>query len=397
MSIIPVILAPVLLFLSAAVLYLFALAAAYFFCRPGKRYDERAPELRFAVIIPAHNEAEGISATLESMKNLDYPAHLYDAVVIADNCTDATAEAAGKEGMRCLVREDPSKKGKGHALEYALRVLLREEFDCFIVVDADSVLTGNFLRVMNSRMLAGHGVVQACYGMSNPDAGPLSYLFFIGNVLENRLFYGGKSKLGLPVNLRGNGMCFSRRVLEMQPWNAYSVVEDTEYGLKLIQRGVKVHFEQDAQVLARQPETLGQARNQRIRWASGNMAVTRAYALRLMLKGLFAYDLALFDTGFGLLVLSKPLLLLLSLLSAAVSLFYFSAGGKGGAVFAGWAVLLLLAQTAYLLTGIFMEEINCLRMRYLLLSPVLILWFFLVASLGLVGYRGDLWLRTKRV
>jgi cellulose synthase/poly-beta-1,6-N-acetylglucosamine synthase-like glycosyltransferase len=393
---IPIILTPVLLFLSAATLYLFFLAAVYFFHRPNKKHRDRLPELRFAVIIPAHNEAAGISGTLDSLKRIDYPSRLYDIVVVADNCTDNTEEAVVSEGIRCMRREDLSRKGKGYALEYAVRSLIREDYDCFVFIDADSVVSGNFLRIMNSRMLAGHKVVQGCYGISNPDASPLTYLFFIGNTVENKLFYEAKSRLGLPVNLRGNGMCFSRGVLLKNPWDAFSIVEDVEYGLKLIRQGIRIHFEQKAEVLARQPETLRQANIQRVRWASGNMAVSKGYALRLIFGGLLKKDAALVDTGFSLLILSKPLLLLLSVLSAAGSLIYLSAGAGGGHFYAGWSISLLLAQAAYLLTGVFMERLDSRRIVYLLISPLIIMWLFLIAALGLFGYKEGLWLRTRR-
>ncbi|HEX8948585.1 MAG TPA: glycosyltransferase family 2 protein, partial [Dissulfurispiraceae bacterium] len=344
MIILQIVLAALLAFLSLAILYLFFLAAVYFFRKPAEKGEACAPKLRFAVIIPAHNESEGIAGTLTSLKALDYPGRLYEAVVVADNCTDNTAETVRAEGFRCVERNDPSRRGKGHALEYAIRRLMREEFDAFAVVDADSTVSGNFLRVMNAGLLSGHKAVQAYYGMSNPDASPLTYLFCIGNIIENKLFYAAKSKLGLPVNLRGNGMCFSRELLIENPWDAYSIVEDVEYGLKLIRRGIRILFEEEAQVLARQPETVRQAGNQRIRWASGNVGASKAHAVKLMFAGLAKKDPAFFDAGFSLLVLSKPLLLFLSLLAATGAILFAVSGGAHGGFYAAWALSLLLAQ-----------------------------------------------------
>ena len=396
MSLLQLALAALLVFLSLAVLYLFFLAAVYFLRKPVEKGEVCPPTLRFAIIIPAHNESEGIAGTLHSLKALDYPGLLYEAVVVADNCTDNTAETVRAEGFRCVERNDPSKRGKGHALEYAIRGLMREEFDAFAVVDADSTVSGNFLHVMNARLLSGHKAVQAYYGMNNPDASPLAYLFCIGNILENKLFYAAKSKLGLPVNLRGNGMCFSRELLIENPWDAYSIAEDVEYGLKLIRRGIRIPFEEEAQVLARQPETIKQAGNQRIRWASGNMGASKAHAVKLMLAGLTKGDPALFDAGFSLLVLSKPLLLLLSLLAAAGATLYAASGGIRGSFYAVWALSLLLAQLVYFATGVLMGGVSARRVVYLLLSPVFLAWLIFTSALGLVGYRGDLWLRTKR-
>ena len=347
------------------------------------------------MVIPAHNESSGLSPTLRSIREVDYPAHLYDVVVVADNCSDDTAEVAETEGVRCLKRDDASKKGKGYALAYAVDELMKERYDGFVFIDADSVVSRNFLQVMNDRLLAGHPVVQAYYGISNPDASPLSYLFLIGNTVENKLFYAAKSRLGLPVNLRGNGMCFSRRMLLHNPWSSFSIVEDVEYGLKLIRQGIRIHFECEARVLARQPETFGQAHIQRVRWASGTLSVSKAHAVKLMCYGLSEKSMAVVDAGFSLLVLSRPLLLLLSLMSAVLSLAYRAAGG--GAFHAGWALSVLLAQTAYLMAGVFMERLDCRRITYLILAPFVVVWFFFITVLGLAGYREGLWLRTKRV
>ncbi|MCC6345978.1 MAG: glycosyltransferase [Nitrospirales bacterium] len=389
-------LVPVSLFLTGAALYLFFLAAVYFFGKPQGSPAGCAPERRFVLIVPAHNEAEGIGGTLRSLKELDYPPHLYAVVVVADNCTDSTAAVAGAEGIRCLERKDPSRRGKGHALAFALRILMRERYDCFVVVDADSTVHRNFLRVLNGRSLAGQRVIQACYGIANPDASPLTYLFAVGVCIENRLFYEAKTRLGLPVHLRGNGMCFARETLRKQPWSAFSVVEDVEYGIKLIRRGIPVHFALETEVRARQPETFGQARNQRVRWASGNAKISRSYAFTLLKEGVLKRSCALFDAGLSFFVLSKPLLLLLSLLLAAGALLYASTGAPRGRFYAGWSLALLGAQAVYLSLGIFLEGLDRRRLSYLLSAPFLLLWFFFIALLGLAGYRGNLWLRTKR-
>ncbi|MFO0752902.1 MAG: glycosyltransferase family 2 protein [Thermodesulfovibrionales bacterium] len=391
-----ILLAPVSLFLTGATFYLFFLAAAYFFRRPAASREGCAPERRFVLIVPAHNEEEGIPETLRSLKELDYPQHLYDVVVVADNCTDSTAAVVRAAGVRCLERQDASRRGKGHALAFALRVLMREEYDCFVIVDADSTVGGNFLRVMNGRSLAGQKVIQACYGISNPDASPLTYLFAVGVCIENRLFYEAKTRLGLPVHLRGNGMCFARETLRKQPWNSFSVVEDVEYGIKLLRRGIPVRFALETAVLARQPETVGQAQTQRVRWASGNAKISRTYALTLLKEGILKRSCALFDAGASFFVLSKPLLLLLSLLLSAGALLYAAAGAPRGRFYAGWSLSLFAAQAVYLSLGIFLEGLDRRRLSYLLFAPFLLIWFFCIALLGLAGYRGDLWLRTKR-
>lgn len=365
--------------------------------RKNKIISDSSPEIKFAIIVPAHNEATCISRTLESLKGIDYPPYLYDVVVVADNCNDNTAELVREAGLQCLERHDPSKRGKGYALEYAISALINRDYAAFVIVDADSIVDANFLRSMNSRLLSGQKVIQAYDGLSNPDASALTYLFLVGNIIENKLFYEAKSRVGLSATLRGNGMCFSREIILKHPWNAYSVTEDTEYTIGLVQQGVKIYFAPEAKVLAKQPETLHQAHIQRVRWASGNIKISKGYAFKLLLIGLRRRDFAVFDMGLSLMVVSKPLLFFVSLFLIGLSLIYFSVDSGGGRFYITWAAMLFNAQIIYVATGVLMGRLGLKRIGYLLYSPFLAGWFLSVTVLGLFGYRENLWVRTKRV
>ncbi len=229
------ILLPLLLLLSLALGYLVLLALAGLL--PRRPAPARGPALRFAVVVPAHDEETTLPRTLAALAAVDYPAELFRVVVVADNCTDRTAQVAEARGARCLVRRDPRNPGKGQALAFAFGILLQEPYEALAVLDADTVPDPDFLRIMNDRLLAGQRVVQALDGVANPDDGPLTYLFHVGNTIENELFHAGKERLGLPTLLRGTGMCFAADVLRRHPWQAFSVTEDTEYGLALLEAG----------------------------------------------------------------------------------------------------------------------------------------------------------------
>ena len=381
--------------LSFAVVYLFSLMIVYLLSEKNVPSVRIAAVKRFAVIVPAHDEAEVIRCTLDSMRRIEYPQELYDVVVIADNCSDTTASIVREEGFICFERTDSHKRGKGYALEYAFNQLLPGNYDAYVVIDADSVVSPDFLAGMDLRLQKGQIVIQAYDGLSNPDSSSLTYLFYIGNIIENKLFYAAKERLGLPIMLRGNGMCFSRAVIEQHPWQAYSIVEDTEYGLNLIKSGIRIHFATEIQVLAKQPETLKQAHTQRLRWASGNATLSKGYAVKLMWQGVRERRLDLLDAGFSFFVLSKPLLLLGSVvavvLSAVVSIY-----GMVGPVWLMWALTLLAAQAMYLFTGIVMGGITIRNLQLLLLAPFLIIWFIYVTLLGLAGLKKNQWLRTER-
>lgn len=382
--------------LTAAVLYLLLTAFIALAGGRGGRRLPAPPKRRFAVVVPAHDEEEGIARTVTNLLCLDYPRELYEVVVVADNCTDATAAVSRRCGARVLERFDAEKRGKGYALHFAFAALLKESADAFVVVDADSLLDRDFLRVMNDRLLGGEKVVQAWYGLSNPDVNPLTYVLHVGNVIENLLFYTGKTRLGLPALLRGNGMCFAREVLEKVPWDSFSVVEDSEYTVRLVRRGIAIPFAAETRVLARQPETLAQARTQRVRWASGNMKLTRGEGVRLLREGFVSGNAPLADLGATFLTLSKPLLLLLALLLGGIALAIGLLDGDNRTF--GWLLgfLPLALMTVYLAMGVLAAGISFRRVFHLLCSPLYLVWLFVVALLGVAGYRSNLWLRTGR-
>lgn len=376
-------------------LYLAALLAVAILHRSKKADAETVPVKRFAIIVPAHNEVGVIERTLSSLASIDYPVELFSVLVVADNCTDQTAEIARAAGVRCLERHDSQRRGKGYALEYAFVVLLRENFDALIVVDADTIVSKNVLNSLNSRFQHGEKVIQIYNGIANPTASPLTYFFSVGNTMENDLFYIPKEHLKVSSILRGNGMCFSREVLEKVPWNAHSIVEDTEYSIELIRRGFSIHFASEARVLAYQPENLEQAHIQRVRWASGNAALTKTKAISLVREGIVSRNLNLVDCGITLLVQSKPLMifLLFGLLALTLIMEAFDSGES----FLLWTLVLFAVATVYFAMGIFWNGLKSLRPGYLLSSPFYLVWMVCVICLGMLGFRKNAWLRTKRV
>lgn len=377
-------------FLTALCCYLWLLAGLIFIKRRLETQRVHAAQTRFVFVVPAHNEEAEIASTIQSLHSVDYPAELFSVLVVADNCTDETSAVALREGARCLVRTDDNLRGKGYALKCAFDAIAADDFDMAIVIDADSVVSKNFLAGLAERFRAGQHVVQAYDGLSNPDATVLTYLFQVGNLIENRLFWEQKERLGLPILLRGNGMCFSREILATYPWDSFSIVEDTEYGLQLLEKGVRVRFAREIGVFARQPENLQQAYGQRVRWASGNAVLTRGRAVHYLLKGLSTTDWLVFDLGVTMLVGSKPLLLVGNVLLLLLAFF-------SGTVQVVWLSVLLCGQIAYVVVGILLNGLSWKKLRFLTLAPLFLLWLCVIALLGLTGFKRSEWVRTARL
>lgn len=376
-----------LFFLSIAGLYLCALGAASLLAKPDE-YKSDFSFKCFAIVIPAHNEEYGLQATLSSLALLDYPRNLFEIIVVADNCTDGTAALARRLGVRCLERNDVDRKGKGFALAFAFERLLMEKFDAFIVLDADNIISCNFLKVMSSRLQYGQLIVQSKNTVKNPLFNALTWILAVGNSIENILYCAGKTRVGLSSPLRGTGMCFSRNILAVFPWDANSIAEDAEYGLSLVQNGKKIYFSEESEVMSDAPTTLNMLLSQRIRWASGNMHLARKSAFHLMLSGIRNRNIDLLDSGWSMLVRSKPLLL-----ASAFFVFLISLIAQQWMI---WSSLVLLMWVAYFGAGLWVSGISRQSLRLTLVSPFYLFWLVGVAICGVVGFRRRQWVRTGR-
>ena len=376
-----------LLFLTVAIGYLTILALAALRARP-ESFPSAIPEVRFAIVVPAHDEEKGLSSTLASLRSIDYPGHLLQIVVVADNCSDRTAQVALADGVRCIVRSDVSRRGKGYALAFAFDELLCEDFDAFVVVDADNVVSPNFLKAMSVRLKQGQTVIQSKNIVRNPLENALTWMLAVGNAIENVLYSSGKYHLGLSSPLRGTGMCFSREVLVRFPWKANSVVEDTEYGLLLMENGVRIFFSSESEVASDAPSSIDMLLAQRIRWASGNMQLAKKSALMLIYRGITAARIELLDLGWSMLIRSKPLLFALSF-----SIFVWSIL-VSRMVF--WSSSVFLLWVLYFCAGIHAAGFSRQSARLTLLAPLYLTWLVGIALCGLFGYRRRQWVRTGR-
>jgi GT2 family glycosyltransferase len=261
------------------------------------------PGLRFVLLVPAHDEQASIAATVESLRAVDYPPELRHVVVVADNCEDRTAAVARAAGAVVLERRDPEHRGKGFALDWAFRRLLEgSDMDAVVVIDADTVVSRNLLTAFAARLHAGAHAVQAEYGVRNVDASWRTRLMTLALALFHRTRSSARSRMGLSVGLRGNGMCFSRELLEACPHEVNGLVEDLEYGVHIGLRGYRVAYAGEAYVLGEMVTTGGSAVSQRRRWERGRALLARAMLLPLMGEAIRQRSATLVDLAIDLAV-----------------------------------------------------------------------------------------------
>jgi 1,2-diacylglycerol 3-beta-glucosyltransferase len=353
---------------------------------------------RFAVVIPAHNEEHGIVDTITSILRVEYPRDRFDVVVLADNCTDSTAARASGAGAVVLERREPALRGKGHALRWGFDRLFEGErtYDAFIVVDADSVVSPNYLTVMNRYLERGAPVLQSSDLVDPGNCAWNAQMTRIGFLLYNYVRPLGRNALGGTAGLRGNGMCFSAEVLRKNPWDAFSVTEDLEYGLHLFTAGVNVTFVPEATVLAVMPQNPENAEGQRARWEGGRLAIIREYAWPLLRGAMHGRPLASLDAFFDLvtpaLVTITGFVLAAGLVTLGLDLLGFTSMGTYSVLWGAAAVAACVHLTAWLRIASAEQSLY----RALFQLPRFALWKLRVYATMPGRWTKDVWVRTTR-
>jgi cellulose synthase/poly-beta-1,6-N-acetylglucosamine synthase-like glycosyltransferase len=369
------------------------LAASYLFVATLLSAKIQPPALdaatrRMRFIVPAHNESAGIAATVTSLLDVSYPRDLFDVVVVADNCNDDTAEQARLAGATVMERQSAEHRGKGYALLHAFDAL-PAEVDAVVVIDADTLVSPNILHAFCARRDLGAHAVQADYAVRNPDASWRTRLIAVAFGAFHIVRSRARERLAVSCGLRGNGMCFSAALLKEVPHNAFSIVEDVEYGLRLGEAGYRVFYADEAHVYGEMVSGSAASSSQRRRWEDGRRELVRQHGMRMLRVGLSRRKLVPFDLALDLLIPPLSRIAGLAVLGLALSAvlrlplslasFGFCASALALYVFRGWMV----------------SGTGARGFRDLALAPVYVLW---KATLRLrrAPSSTQTWVRTKR-
>ena len=237
-----------------------------------------------AVLVPAHNEVDGIAATIQSIR-----AQLVEGdrcVVIADNCTDETARVAGAAGATVVERTDAARRGKGFALDHGVKHLAAEPPEVVVVIDADCTLGPNAIDLLARRCIETARPVQGSNVMRSPPGAPLKtriaeFAFVIRTVRARGCFH-----LGLPCQLTGTGMAFPWPLIRDASLASAHIVEDLRLGLELAAEGSPPTLCPGATVLSVFPLGAAAFLSQRVRWEQGHFGVIAELGPRLMWRAI---------------------------------------------------------------------------------------------------------------
>ncbi|MGB4682014.1 MAG: glycosyltransferase family 2 protein [Firmicutes bacterium] len=361
---------------------------------------EHAPRSRFAILIPAHNEARVIGKLIENLLQLDYPRRLYDIFVIADNCDDDTALVARRLGVSVWERFSRSRRGKGYALADAFKKwgLDRTDspYDAAVIFDADNLVAPNFLRVMNNRLLEGEKLIQCYVDSKNPGDNWITAAYSITFWYNNRFLLLARYNLGLSAALAGTGACISREVLNTISWTTATLTEDLEYSMQALLKGYRTSFALETRIYDEKPLHFIQSCRQRLRWARGQINVAIRYALPLLLKGFRRGNAAQIEGGLRLLQLfvlpTGALLALLGIIFPETNAGTLYAYLSSNHPYLG----LLLAAVPYLLPLLTMPLDSLPRRPFLFYPfyPVFCLSWLLLIFIALFSWRNSRWMPT---
>ena len=291
------------------ILILFTVSYAYQFVyipvpwlKKAKPHKQAVPH-RFAVLICARNESSVIADLIESIQNQTYDASLVHIFVLADNCTDNTAQIARDAGATVYERFNKEKVGKGYALQTLLRYLGQDYpdgFDGYFVFDADNILAPDYIQRMNETFSDGHEIITSYRNSKNYGDNWISAGYALWVLRESRYLNHPRFLLNTSCAVSGTGFFFSHAVLqEIGPWPFHLLTEDIEFSIYHVTQGHKIAFCPDAVLYDEQPTSFRQSWRQRTRWAKGYMQVFACYGKDLV-KGALKGNFSCFDMSMSI-------------------------------------------------------------------------------------------------
>ena len=345
---------------------------------------------KVVILVPAHNEANGIGDTVRSLSEVSPGATIH---VVADNCTDRTAAVAREAGATVHERFEMDRRGKGFALAFGRECLSANPPDALLVIDADCRLSPGSTELLAGLALDSGAPVQAINLLiAASDRSLMQSLSNFAMLIKNLVRARGMMRLGGGVNLLGTGMAFPWSVFSELPLATSDTVEDLNLGVYLAKRGIRVALVEGALITSSAAAT-SDTLAQRSRWEHGFLATAWKSAVPLIFSGLIKRSRHRITLGAHLLV--PPIALLISILLMAMGLLAYLVV-QGAYV---WPLFLLSScfATVLGLIGVawWRHARNTITLNQLLGAPFYLVWK-LPIYVSFLFHRQSEWNRTRR-
>jgi len=356
-----------------------------------RRFD--ASLSKISILIPAHNEAKGIKDTLRSIKAQATPNTRI--VVIADNCSDNTAELAREMGVEAIERQNKEFRGKGYALDFGIQFLKQDPPEILQIFDADCQISAGAISALAQSVRTNNRAVQGLYLIqSGPNAKVSSRLSEFAYVVKSWTRPLGYYRLGMPMPLMGSGMAFPWTQIATANLAQGSIVEDMKLGIDLANQRLAPKFCPEAFISSLFPEHSEGEVSQRKRWEHGHLGMIVEEGLPLLWRGIRTFDLEMIAMALDLCVPPLALLFLLVLLFAIVSA--ITALLTGQMMPWGWGVCLLILFSSFVFVAWLKHGRDLLSMTALLTFAPVYAFRKIKLYLGFFINRQVEWVKSRK-
>ncbi|HAQ40990.1 MAG TPA: N-acetylglucosaminyltransferase [Clostridiales bacterium] len=279
---------------------------------------------KYAVVIAARNESAVIAQLINSIKKQKYPSSLVDIYVVADNCTDNTADVAREAGATVFERFNRQLVGKGYALDYAFKIIMNYDvkYEGYFVFDADNLLDENYIAEMNKVFDHGYKIITSYRNSKNYDTNWLSAGYSLWFLREAKYLNNSRMILNTGCAISGTGFMVSDEIVRKNNgWKHHLLTEDIEFSIDNAIQGEKIGYCGNAVLYDEQPYLFEQSWNQRLRWAKGFYQVFAKYGKNLFKSIFTKRSFCCYD----MFVTITPALFL-SLFSVAINVVFLTIG-----------------------------------------------------------------------
>lgn len=290
------------------------------------KYKEAVMDKTFAIVISARNEEKVIGNLIDSIRKQTYDGSKVTIFVVADNCTDQTAQICRNLGAIVYERFDSTHISKGFALEYLFEHIKKDygilTFDYFLFFDADNLLKLDFIEKMNNAFATGLDLVTSFRNIKNFDTNIISSGYGIHFYRNTLCSHRPRSILGSSTNITGTGYGVKSEHIK-DGWHFTNLTEDAEFTTVSIANNLKIGYCEEAEVYDEQPTDVKTAWNQRLRWRKGGLINFKNNSFKLfknffrtgkwssydMFWHTFPYDLVSFILAFSIQIFGMIFLL----------------------------------------------------------------------------------------
>ena len=248
---------------------------------------EAKKQHRYAILISAKNEENVIAHLIHSILNQEYPKELIQVFVVADNCSDQTADVSRGAGATVYERYDSQQLGKGYALQYLLRQIDKDygldTFEGYLVFDADNLLEKNYIQEINKVFDNGYRIITSYRNSKNYGSNWISAGTGLWFLREAKFINNARMQLGVSCLVSGTGFLMHRDIVKSNDgWNFFLLTEDVQFSVNSILKGEKIGYCGDAVFYDEQPLRFTDSWNQRLRWTKGFYQVFYEYGSQLL-------------------------------------------------------------------------------------------------------------------